>query len=69
MKGANSMNLNQATMCEAIEYWLTNKVFNKDENSPIVSGVKELSQRGEGFEIKLSENDAKTGTGALTRHV
>ena len=57
MKGNNSMNLNQATMCEAIEYWLTNKVLKGNESSPSVVKVKENSQRGEGFEIGLKSPD------------
>lgn len=40
MKGMNELRLNKDTMCEAVQYWLTNKVWNKDEPSPDVTGVE-----------------------------
>lgn len=39
MIGNNSIILNEATMIEAIEYWLTNKVLNPHETSPRVRAV------------------------------
>lgn len=39
MIGNNSLILNEATMIEALEYWLVNKVLNKDEPSPRITAV------------------------------
>lgn len=39
MIGSNSLVLNEATMIEALQYWLTNKVLNKDELAPKVTGI------------------------------
>jgi hypothetical protein len=34
------MILNEATMIEAVQYWLANKVLNKDEIGPKITSVK-----------------------------
>jgi hypothetical protein len=38
--GANELEVNEATMMAALQYWLDNKVLNKDEKSPKVTSVK-----------------------------
>ncbi|CAN1721978.1 conserved protein of unknown function [Hyphomicrobium sp. 1Nfss2.1] len=38
MKGNNEMVLNTATMMEIVQYYLDNKLLNKDEHSPTVTG-------------------------------
>lgn len=39
MKGNNSLEFNEATMMEIVQYWLDNKFLNRDETSPKVAGV------------------------------
>lgn len=38
MKGNNEMVLNTATMMEIVQYYLNNKLLNKDEHAPTVTG-------------------------------
>jgi len=40
MKGTNELILNQGTICEAIDYWLKNKVWHSNEPAPTVTKVK-----------------------------
>ena len=40
MRGLNTLHFNEATTIEAMEYWLRNKVFNKDDPMPAVKSVK-----------------------------
>ena len=39
MEGKNELILNQSTICEAIDYWLKNKVWNANEPAPTVAKV------------------------------
>ena len=39
MEGKNELVLNQSTICEAIDYWLKNKVWNANEPAPAVTKV------------------------------
>lgn len=39
-KGMNELVVNEATMIEAFQYWLANKVFNPNEPAPKVTSVK-----------------------------
>ena len=57
MIGNNSLTLNEATMIDIVQYWLDNKLLNKDEKSPTVKGVKAASRSGyenNTFEISLT---------------
>lgn len=40
MYGCNSMELNEATMKEIVQYWLDNKFLNQHNGSPKVGSVK-----------------------------
>ena len=40
MIGTNELKLNEATMIEVVEYWLTNKVLRHDSPAPRVASVK-----------------------------
>ena len=59
MKGTNELKLSQSAICEAIEYWLTNTVLNKDNKSPRVTKVEEESRssayEGGQFVVTLEE--------------
>lgn len=59
MKGNNRLVLNEATMMEIVQYWLDNKMLNKDERSPKVAsfGVAEGTSRlaPAKFEVRLEE--------------
>lgn len=57
--GSNTLELNEATMISAIQYWLDNKVLNKDEFKPIVTGVKGSGSSIYTFRVEL--NDKKSG--------
>ncbi len=57
MKGTNTLTLNEATMIEIIQYWLTNKALNPNEPSPKVSGVKGNSSYEGGFTVTLMTED------------
>lgn len=60
MKGNNRLILNTATMMEAVQYWLEQKVFSKSEKHPRVTGIEALKHvyRDEGmFEISLSSDE------------
>ena len=62
MKGTNELKLSQAAICEAIEYWLTNTVLNKDNPAPKVEKVEAEGKNSyavdASFVVTLSE--AKT---------
>jgi len=38
LKGNNELVLNTATMMEIVQFYLNNKLLNKDEHSPTVTG-------------------------------
>ena len=38
--GLNTLEVNEATMIAAFQFWLDNKILNKIEESPIVTQVK-----------------------------
>ena len=57
MLGNSSMELTTKVMCEAIEYWLTNKVLNKDEPSPVVNDVTQNGSPGKTFTVSLKEKE------------
>lgn len=46
MTGCNELRLNEKTMCEAVQYWLTNKVLNPHEPAPVVNGVAFTTSSG-----------------------
>lgn len=54
MIGSNKIKFNEATMIQIVQYYLDNKLLNKDEKSPKVSSVKGESSEGM-FTISLSE--------------
>jgi hypothetical protein len=55
MKGSNEMLLNEATMIEAVSYWLVNQVFHPSHVNQDVASVK---QSGDGtFVIGLREKE------------
>lgn len=61
MKGNNRLILNTATVKEAIQYWLEQKVFIKSEKHPKVTNIEPLKSgfRDDGmFEISLSSDEA-----------
>ena len=41
MTGSNEMRFNTATMIEIGQYWLDNKLLNKQEQGPMVTHVEE----------------------------
>lgn len=53
MTGTNELHLNEQTVCEALEYWLTNKVLNPNEAAPKVIGFDKGESYGTGFVVKL----------------
>jgi len=54
--GSNALELNEATMIAALQYWLDNKVVNKDESGPIVKSVKASQTSGGNlFRVDLEE--------------
>ena len=53
MKGHNSLELNEATMIEAIQYWL-NAQF-RDGKAPVVKGVKSQNGMIPSFTISVEE--------------
>lgn len=53
MKGANTLRINQATMNEAMEFYLNSEVF-KDTSSVVVSGVSYSVQSGNDREFIVS---------------
>ena len=58
LKGNNRLALNQATMREIVQYWITNKMLNKEEASPVVTDVEMGrlgSERGDLFIVSLGE--------------
>lgn len=57
MKGNNQMMLNQATMCEAVQYWLENKVFGQNNISPEVTVVKKASVAEGFFDVSLTSKE------------
>lgn len=57
MKGTNELKLNQATMMEAVEYWLTNKVIRGDISTPQVTQVAAESSHSTGFIVTLQERE------------
>lgn len=59
MKGTNELKLSQAAMCEAIGYWLTNKVLNKDNPSPAVAKVEADSRNGYADEFLVTLEEPK----------
>ena len=54
-KGSNELRICGATLNEAIQYWLDNKVFNTNEPSPIVESCKHISNEN-GIAIQLKAN-------------
>lgn len=55
-KGKNEIILNQATMCEALDYYFANKIFKDGVQSPKVTKVKEQHTHvglGDDFIISL----------------
>jgi|TARA_Y100000034_G_C6753335_1_gene335038 hypothetical protein len=56
MKGTNTIVLNEATMIEAVTYWLLNKVLHPDEQGVEVLEVKPASKGmgGEPFVIEVT---------------
>lgn len=54
-KGKNEIILNQATMCEALDYFFTNKVFKDGVQAPKVTKVKEnCTHAGLGSDFTIS---------------
>jgi hypothetical protein len=49
-EGNNALELNEATMKEAVSYWLANKIFNKNEQTPAVDSIKAV---GNVFRVRL----------------
>ena len=60
MIGSNSMELNEATMIVIVQYYLDNKLLNKDESSPKVTGIRRVVSPGgsDTFVVTLT-SDAK----------
>lgn len=58
MKGRNTMTLNQATMMEIVEYWLTNKLINSLQSR--VVGIRSVQGGGATcFELELEPLEEK----------
>ena len=56
MIGNNEFHFNESTMIEIVQYYLDNKLLNKDECSPTVKAV----QRSEGFFRVLVTKESKS---------
>ena len=59
MPGNNSLVLNQATMQEIVQYWIDNKMINKDESAPKVAYVRPSIAGGDDFVIGLASAESK----------
>jgi hypothetical protein len=57
--GVNTLEVNEATIIAAVQFWLSNKVLNKDETAPTVTAVKSGGphphEYASVFRISLSE--------------
>ncbi|HSC56994.1 MAG TPA: hypothetical protein VLC51_07300 [Nitrospira sp.] len=58
MTGRNSIEFNEATMIEIVQYWLDNKFLNKDERSPTVMSVAWDASSGM-FPVQLETKQPK----------
>jgi hypothetical protein len=59
MKGSNQFELNEATMCEIVQYWL-DEVFLRESNKVTVTSVEKSSGSYDaGFTIKVKTEDAE----------
>ena len=57
MIGSNSMDLNEATMKEIVQFWLDNKFLNKDASSPKVTGIQGVNSGGSNcFRVALEKD-------------
>lgn len=65
MKGSNSLVLNEGTMIEIVQFWLNNKLLNKDEPAPVVTSFSSSSKAppygAPTFEVTLSSNAGGEG--------
>ena len=55
--GINTLELNEATMKEALQYWLTNKVVNQNEPAPLVESIKANTGNAGTFRVTLKSED------------
>lgn len=55
--GINTLELNEATMKEALQYWLTNKVVASNEHAPTVDGVRANVGNAGTFRVTLKSED------------
>lgn len=54
MTGTNSIEFNEATMIEIVQFYLDNKMLNKDELSPKVVSVRPTKEYpGNAFDIVI----------------
>lgn len=55
MKGTNLLNLNEATMIEAVQFWLNAQM--KDGKAPIVTSVSFSREHGSStrFDVRVEE--------------
>lgn len=62
MKGSNKLYLNEATIIEAVDYWLRNKIWNANESAPAVKAVKFESSHltGDAFIVSIQTDEAKS---------
>jgi hypothetical protein len=56
MKGNNSMELNEATMIEVVQFWLDNKMF-RENAAPQVTAVKTSPDSGYTRLFKIETTD------------
>jgi len=56
--GINTLELNEATMREALQYWIENKVVKSSESAPQVEGVKANSGISGGFRVILKSEES-----------
>lgn len=55
MIGINELRLNQSTICEAVSYWLVNKVLNPNDTKPVVKSVHFIAEEN-AFAVKLDDS-------------
>lgn len=63
LKGNNRLVFNQATMMEIVDFYLRNKMLNKDELGAVVNGVE--TDRDGMFVISIGEPDPKVAAPAF----
>lgn len=59
MIGTNTLQFNESTMCEIVQYWLDNKLLNPNNHSPVVMQVKASGEFSPTFSITLQSDENK----------